>query len=36
MRPLITTMSFSRSPSDMNRLVRLITLLHGRQYRKRG
>ncbi len=35
MRPLITTMSFSRSPSDMTRLVRLITLLHGRQYRRR-
>jgi acyl-CoA reductase-like NAD-dependent aldehyde dehydrogenase len=34
-RPLITTMSFTRSSSDMSRLIRLITLLHGRQYRPR-
>jgi hypothetical protein len=34
-RPLVTTMSFSRTPADTSRLVRLITVLHGRQYRPR-
>jgi acyl-CoA reductase-like NAD-dependent aldehyde dehydrogenase len=34
MKPLVTTMSFSRTPADTSRLVRLITLLHGRQYRR--
>jgi acyl-CoA reductase-like NAD-dependent aldehyde dehydrogenase len=32
MRPMVTTMSFSRTPADMSRLVRLITFLHGRKY----
>ena len=36
MRPLIVTTSFTRSQTDMSRLVRLITLLHGRQYRPRS
>jgi acyl-CoA reductase-like NAD-dependent aldehyde dehydrogenase len=35
MRPLITTTSFTRSQTDMDRLVRVMTLLHGRQYRPR-
>ena len=34
-RPLITTMSFSRTQTDMTRITRLITVLHGRQYRPR-
>jgi acyl-CoA reductase-like NAD-dependent aldehyde dehydrogenase len=35
MRPLVVTTSFARSQTDMSRLVRLVTLLHGRQYRPR-
>jgi acyl-CoA reductase-like NAD-dependent aldehyde dehydrogenase len=36
MRPLLNLMSFGRTDRDMNRIVLLITLLHGRLYRPRG
>jgi acyl-CoA reductase-like NAD-dependent aldehyde dehydrogenase len=35
MRPLLNLMSFGRTDRDMNRIVLLITLLHGRLYRPR-
>jgi acyl-CoA reductase-like NAD-dependent aldehyde dehydrogenase len=36
MRPLINLTSFGRTDKDMKRIVRLVTLLHGRLYRPRG
>jgi acyl-CoA reductase-like NAD-dependent aldehyde dehydrogenase len=35
MRPMIVTTSFTRTQKDLDRLVRVMTLLHGRQYRPR-
>jgi hypothetical protein len=35
MRPLVVTTSFTRSATDMSRLERLVTILHGRLYRPR-
>jgi acyl-CoA reductase-like NAD-dependent aldehyde dehydrogenase len=36
MRPLINLTSFERTDRDMQRIVTLVTLLHGRLYRQRG
>jgi len=38
MRPLVRTTTFRRDSKDMDRLVRLVTVLHGRLYqpRRRG
>lgn len=36
MRPMIRTTSFRRDQSDMDKLVRLMTLMHGRLYRPHG
>jgi acyl-CoA reductase-like NAD-dependent aldehyde dehydrogenase len=33
MRPLVLTTTFNRTPADMDRIVKLVTLLHGRLYR---
>ena len=35
MRPLVVTTSFTRSATDMSRLERLVTILHGRLYHPR-
>jgi hypothetical protein len=35
MRPLVRTTTFERSGRDMDRIVALVTLLHGRLYRPR-
>ena len=35
-RPLIQTTTFGRTQADMDRIVRLFTVLHGRRYRPRG
>jgi acyl-CoA reductase-like NAD-dependent aldehyde dehydrogenase len=36
MRPLVNLTSFGRTDRDMRRIVALMTLLHGRLYRRRG
>ncbi len=36
MRPLINLTSFGRTDKDMRRIVKLVTLVHGRLYRPRG
>jgi hypothetical protein len=33
MRPLVRTTTFNRTPADMDRIVKLVTVLHGRLYR---
>ena len=35
MKPVVRTTTFSRTSADMDRLVKLVTLLHGRLYRPR-
>jgi succinate-semialdehyde dehydrogenase/glutarate-semialdehyde dehydrogenase len=32
MRPLVRTTTFNRTPADMDRIVKLVTVLHGRLY----
>ena len=32
MKPVVLTTSFRRTPSDMDRIVKLVTVLHGRLY----
>jgi hypothetical protein len=32
MRPLVRTTTFSRDQRDMDRIVKLVTVLHGRLY----
>ena len=32
MKPLVRTMTFTRDARDMDRIVKLVTLLHGRLY----
>ncbi len=36
MRPVVNVMTFGRSDRDMRRLLRIVTLVHGRLYRPRG
>ena len=36
MRPMVRTTTFRRDSKDMERLVRLVTVLHGRLYQPRG
>jgi acyl-CoA reductase-like NAD-dependent aldehyde dehydrogenase len=33
MKPMVNLTSFSRSDEDMNKIVRLVTVLHGRRYK---
>jgi acyl-CoA reductase-like NAD-dependent aldehyde dehydrogenase len=35
MRPLVRTTTFQRSDQDMERIVKLVTVLHGRRYQPR-
>ena len=38
MKPVVRTTTFKRTPTDMERIVKLVTVLHGRLYqpKKRG
>jgi acyl-CoA reductase-like NAD-dependent aldehyde dehydrogenase len=36
MRPVVNVMTFGRSDKDMKRLLKIVTLVHGRLYRPRG
>jgi hypothetical protein len=33
MRPLADLTTLRRSPKDLNRVLRLVTLIHGKRYR---
>jgi acyl-CoA reductase-like NAD-dependent aldehyde dehydrogenase len=35
MKPVVRTTTFKRTPADMDRIVKLVTVLHGRLYRPR-
>jgi hypothetical protein len=33
MKPVVNLTSFSRTDEDMNKIMRLVTILHGRRYK---